>query len=729
MKITAWADKPWLSLAAIIWLLTPQAVSAAPLSALARSQDARLEKHVTLSASRIYIPDLLERLTEQSGVPLLCSEENDGSRDERVSVFLKDVPLADVMNGLYSLLSYRDAEWYWTRSGTDERFRYRFLQSRNAHLLGNTLDRKMQHDFEEHAQHVLDALKLPPDQLLNLLAQDPLASALLSQERSQLALGAFTDSLTEDERLAVLRGRLTITVPVDQLSPRGQRFVQQITKETPPLFSDPTPGGQHPAEPRSISFYVSKVSRSIAPLLIVSVDNRGGYGYLGGRVLASSYLDSLQKQWTLPGDTAAGASSDVKISESKDEAEARPSYARMDRRLSELSDGVPISLMARLGLRAGDEPGSPVGRTLAQYIATLSSDPLHLQFKVRSRLLLVVDPSWFRGRSLHLTVPYKVVKRLRSAELSQKGYLALPDLAAAADELDAEQLTGLAEEFPVMQSVARWQPVFRTFQRLSAANRQVVETRGLSLTSTPGLISSLSCVPFDALLAGAGSRATAFRIVVAKGPNSVPPTQVVRIQLLSRDGAVVLSGGFLMKKRISGNLCFNGGFEDTDDNPVRPAPADWSPVGGNPAEALLSPQARTGQYSARLRSDDNAPVGINWFGKGLKAGTVRLWYLARQSSVQGDNLCVYLIPMREVGGKLEEATSPNGASARLRIRMDRGHIGDGKWHQLNIPFDFLKLKADHMILAPRINEFTPQTGSGELLLDDVEVIPGTGMAR
>ena len=48
---------------------------------------------------------------------------------------------------------------------------------------------------------------------------------------------------------------------------------------------------------------------------------------------------------------------------------------------------------------------------------------------------------------------------------------------------------------------------------------------------------------------------------------------------------------------------------------------------------------------------------------------------------------------------------------KREFRTDRG-----------VEFDFRDTGAGHVVLAPRINQFTPDTGLGELLLDDVEIL-------
>jgi len=76
-----------------------------PLTDKMRQEDSRLDKPVTLIAPRIYVGELLERLSEQMGVRLTAGEK-DGAADDQVMVLLKDVPLGDAMNALWSLRNH-----------------------------------------------------------------------------------------------------------------------------------------------------------------------------------------------------------------------------------------------------------------------------------------------------------------------------------------------------------------------------------------------------------------------------------------------------------------------------------------------------------------------------------------------------------------------------------------------------------------------------------------------
>ena len=71
-----------------------------------RREDRKLEQKVSLSAGKIYIGDLVEKLRAQVGVGVFADERT-GASDEIVMLTVKEVALADAFDALWSLMSYR----------------------------------------------------------------------------------------------------------------------------------------------------------------------------------------------------------------------------------------------------------------------------------------------------------------------------------------------------------------------------------------------------------------------------------------------------------------------------------------------------------------------------------------------------------------------------------------------------------------------------------------------
>ncbi len=171
------------------------------------------------------------------------------------------------------------------------------------------------------------------------------------------------------------------------------------------------------------------------------------------------------------------------------------------------------------------------------------------------------------------------------------------------------------------------------------------------------------------------------------------------------------------------NACANGGFEMVIGAGEDTEAKVW--FGGNPGdEPLLTAVAHTGKHAGRLVAKNEKTAWLN-HPCVARSGVFHFWYRAEKSAVRGKNLAIYLIPMRGKIGKAgnKEIDVVGGAGNRLPYRVPAEHVADGKWHEAAAEFDFVGLGADFVMVSPRINEFTPETGAGELLIDDVEVFP------
>ncbi len=128
-----------------------------------RSQDARLNTPVTLDAPRISLGELLDKLSEQSGVTLNM-DTRDPISGLKLFVVCDKTPIGDVLDRLWSLLSFRDATWKWERTGKTGAYRYQFIQTRAAAGFPQRMKQLAQEAFETHAANMIAIAALPPEE-------------------------------------------------------------------------------------------------------------------------------------------------------------------------------------------------------------------------------------------------------------------------------------------------------------------------------------------------------------------------------------------------------------------------------------------------------------------------------------------------------------------------------------------------------------------------------------
>lgn len=114
-------------------------------------------------------------------------------------------------------------------------------------------------------------------------------------------------------------------------------------------------------------------------------------------------------------------------------------------------------------------------------------------------------------------------------------------------------------------------------------------------------------------------------------------------------------------------------------------------------------------------------------------GFVELEYFALNSQIEdSENLMFIMIPMKhnslnqtgyiEVGSNVQDSPQNPFSPYRKRFIIPREHIGDNKWHNVIIEFDFRYINdAFYTIFAPRINEGALIKGGGEFKFKNLKI--------
>ena len=126
--------------------------------------------------------------------------------------------------------------------------------------------------------------------------------------------------------------------------------------------------------------------------------------------------------------------------------------------------------------------------------------------------------------------------------------------------------------------------------------------------------------------------------------------------------------------------------------------------------------AHNGVSAVRLFSTGQKAAIYNQTGTDptLK-GVATFWYKAVSSTVHGRNLAFYIIPFTSEGVE--------GGASRTAWFVPSKNVGDGRWHRVSIPFDYVSdLSVVSVQLDPRVNE-SDETGAGEWLVSGITLHP------
>lgn len=438
-----------------------------PIDAKMRAADTRLDKTIEIKPQRLYLAELLHQLSEQTGVTIDTDEREYLSGMPLFVSFDKE-KLSDVMNSLWSFLSYKKAAWYWLRQGKAGRYTYYLYPSPDSKELNRRFEKEAQQAFEHLGAVMLEMAKMTPEERKKSV--DKLASAFLGE--SAIAKGhvvdimnreagmwaglkIFTDSLSQEQQDSVMREHQRVTLPVSRLSPQGQAFVHALWVENEAYNILPDGSKIRTTEPKEISFTTLPDSnpKPVSPSLFIAFGGDAG-STIGGGGLEWGMTRFLNEEWMLAEDKRDSPVSSriVKAPEReqpKSEEENMDNASRLlEYRLRQMAEGAPLSLIVLLPLRHSNYPGAPYKSTVKSYL-DLMAEHHYLMEKWRGNISLLADPAWFRNTYTY--VPYAYIKTLTSSGGKGRHYLSVVQLSEIYSKCSYEQLSVLSSRFPAIK--------------------------------------------------------------------------------------------------------------------------------------------------------------------------------------------------------------------------------------------------------------------------------------
>lgn len=517
-------------------------------------EDARLSQaRVTLRVPRATLGDLLEEIRIRSGIPV-STGTLDGSQDIPVSAFCDKVEAVKVLNGLWSLLSYKEAEWEWRRTGKPGSYSYRLAMTSAASRFGPKMVDFMWATLDRHLDLLMTAAEGSDAQKQAALIGIYGDVALYPQVKPDLlwSVGLMLKvALTPEQRRAVLHGK-TLQVPIASLDP--QHRPAPLSIKDPNVVSSTTTinGVEVPrGEPTSVCFLPG--GNVHVPAILVSPDN----GWMtmpavGGTPVRVALQQRMLGAWMLEGDKdgrepAANAfvarqeapidpPAPVGLSAgpnptAKDKARLAEMAARArawsdnwSRRMEQIAVGFGVPLLARLPREPENlNIPEPQKGTLGEYVGGLWVPRMGcwrsgFMLKRRDGVLLATTSMW----PLEPLPPdQELVRKLRRAAKPGE-YLPFDLVVEAADTQTAKQLEALAEEFPVMARVAQAQGLFALFRRCPRLLEAAQSRSGIVMDEqTRAQLSTLPMSAWDGDLAD--PKVARVRIVLPGSPTNLTP--------------------------------------------------------------------------------------------------------------------------------------------------------------------------------------------------------------
>lgn len=516
----------WLA-ATVIVAASMSFCHADTLDVAALKQDKRLEKPVSLSTGRMPLKAVLDQFAAQTGVALTI-DARDPSSGYPLLVECSQVPVGKMMNALYGLFSVQGGEWTWEQAGQAGAYTYAFHETLRAKhrtdtyhrltdkLLNNYLARLRQlapmkmEERKAHRAELKKALYVDNDAQLNFFFES---------EGFWHQANFFLNALTPEQQESVLHG-VSTPVLLHTLRPDVYDFYHRnyLLQNRGTRAADGT--RRLVPEPESVSFYLSKPSRSqddLAPKIYMSEANIA-LSWMGTGHLEFGVRDALKRAWMLEGDRMTDPASRTVVVETQD-TEATRQDKDKDKAQEELikraMESVPqqrphrapgsrlrfcLEQVARgsstpmLALLPGDDQSRytpPIGRPVQEFLDRLEGNYKSYFYKWRDGLLLVNYPYWFTE-----TVPVLSYTLLHSLHPDKRSHVPLTEWAALMRGISDDQ----AQWFAANNSISNLKQL-RPCLLFAAEYPRILHPEGDSIDyETIQRLQSVSVLPFSASL-------------------------------------------------------------------------------------------------------------------------------------------------------------------------------------------------------------------------------------
>ncbi len=456
--------------------------------------DKRLLSPVTLKEPGATFHDLLQQLQNQTGVSLQVEDEDPDSGITAL-VYVRNQPLRDTLNALWSLVSYRGAGWEWVRTGKPENYVYTLVHTHRAKALSALLQRKANEVADRHIQEILRIARLNPSEWSAQLKS--FASSILLQDDEKWAkvylhdarlnqVRAYALATTPLQQRLVSRGE-KVTMLVSEMPEEAQMALKNFWKVFNPLHRDESGQNVPVPYPEKISFQADYGRSSLNPSMLPVYWMKLGEintSFMGGDILEAGWYRLIEKTWTLKEEAAASPreKSPVPVVEvplsfpSENPAFAKkPDLTPQQEKLKRLAEASEFPILALLD-NSRMSYSSASNKTLLAYLnreePVLSR--LGLMKKWRGDFLLLSYPEWYPNRDN--TLPYALIRNLEKWNRQHK--IPVQELVSLANSLSAESWLTFARLHPEFQQTDGVLPLLRLcaqFPDLTRPNGKVLE--------------------------------------------------------------------------------------------------------------------------------------------------------------------------------------------------------------------------------------------------------------
>ena len=459
---------------AAAWLvfLAPSAATAG--EAKGEAPPEALNRKITLQRSRVYLGELLDDISRQAKVQLTVSRSRGPADGHHLSVFVSEQPLREVLEALCALFSHRHDVWEWR---DDRRGGYALYHQRSSEAASAAMRNSVLQKWSADVTEYYRISRLPRAERERVA---PTRDDLFPGPTVKSGVPDLFARLTPAQVASLIRGAEVI------LDPRGldEEARKALTFGVSAAGPEERVGEFRKFEP---GFRVTWDPMAMGPILWLRNEGGSEQNVVGGWRWDAFWYREQGDGWRDAGHPLVQAFNDQR---NKKAAVGAPVAARSMAdwmRLAAAKHRVNL-LFDHTYPRGHQGAGqSWLGNTPEQTFCAMALNG-GLVWKPHKRFHLLRDRTAIIHPRRHL-LSWSAIRDLRKLADANAGHLSLETLQELV-KLDAEQLEGLAEEFPdaAAERLEWWKPIFEFEEHLDVEPRRRLATEaGVPLRET-GLV-------------------------------------------------------------------------------------------------------------------------------------------------------------------------------------------------------------------------------------------------
>ncbi len=520
--------------------------------------DPRLSAKIHVSTGKLTIRRALTLVAAQSHISIE-SHTSDGSGDEEIVIKADSITVHELLNGIWSAMSYKNAPWQWNRSNKNGSYQYTLSYTKASRDLRARLRAEIFEKFLIDLQKLYDAVDGSTEQR-NAAVREMFAMDVednferynaTNLERLWIDIRSMRDCMPINEIKETLEGDGDLEIPFDRVPKESREYYEKVNKEFLNKTSIPHSALYNPGT----LFLTSTTIFGLPNIKAYTVNSSIGHTVLGSSPnRIKQYWEKLRNSWIMDSDSPV-SSLEKRLfelartsKETPNTGEITPADPYSDdpdwirtlcRRLDELCSKSHLNIVLRLPTEEDKNLIHTIGGiTLKDYLDLNWN--YRIMYKWFGNLLILSSRNWpFEDGP----VPLKVINEIEKSS-KRNEFLPFDLLAKLSDTLTTNQILRMGTTIPAHRAVANCRGHLALFHSRPDLMRAATSPAGLLITSNIARDIRRYFPSNIRRIITSGAVAT-YKVINLLQPNGAGPIRRLEFRLEDAAGKTIWSNWFV----------------------------------------------------------------------------------------------------------------------------------------------------------------------------------------